>query len=158
MKSSQHGASISEAEVTQIDGQGIWLLVSGAEYFLPYEEYPWFRSARVEEILNVELLDGELSRARVVPPAEVPPDVVTMNSRLRYVNHATGGSRTVTLVYPSEANFEAGRLSILTPVGCALLGLAVGQAIDWTMPNRQLRKFVVEELLYQPEAAGDLRL
>ncbi len=106
----------------------------------------------------VELLDGELSRARVVPPAEVPPDVVTMNSRLRYVNHATGGSRTVTLVYPSEANFEAGRLSILTPVGCALLGLAVGQAIDWTMPNRQLRKFVVEELLYQPEAAGDLRL
>lgn len=106
----------------------------------------------------VELLDVELSRARVVPPSEVPPSVVTMNSRLRYVNQATGASRTVTLVYPAEANFEAGRLSILTPVGCALLGLAVGQTIDWTMPNRQMRKFVVEELLYQPEAAGDLHL
>ncbi len=106
----------------------------------------------------VELLDAELSRARVVPPSDVPPNVVTMNSRLRYVSQATGASRTVTLVYPAEANFEAGRLSILTPVGCALLGLAVGQAIDWTMPNRQLRKFIVEELLYQPEAAGDFHL
>jgi hypothetical protein len=58
MTSSQHGGSTCEAEVTQIDGQGIWLLVGGAEYFLPYEEYPWFRDARVGEILNVELLDG----------------------------------------------------------------------------------------------------
>lgn len=58
MTSSRHGASISAAEVTQIDGQGIWLLVGGAEYFLPQEEYPWFRDARVGEILNVELLDG----------------------------------------------------------------------------------------------------
>ena len=58
MKSSQHGASTSEAEVTQIDGQGIWLLVSDAEYFLPHEEYPWFRTARVDEILNVKLLSG----------------------------------------------------------------------------------------------------
>jgi hypothetical protein len=58
MTSSQHGTSTSEAEVTQIDGQGIWLLVGGAEYFLPHEEYPWFRDARVGEILNVELLDG----------------------------------------------------------------------------------------------------
>lgn len=58
MTSSQHGASISEVEVTQIDSQGIWLLVSGAEYFLPYEEYPWFRDARVGEVLNVKLLDG----------------------------------------------------------------------------------------------------
>ena len=58
MTSSQHGASASEVEVTQIDSRGIWLLVSGAEYFLPYEEYPWFRDARVGEILNVELLHG----------------------------------------------------------------------------------------------------
>lgn len=106
----------------------------------------------------VEMLDAELSRARIVPPSEVPPNVVTMNSRLRYVNQATGTSRTVTLVYPAEANFDAGRVSILTPVGCALLGLAVGQTIDWTLPNRQLRKFIVEELLYQPEAAGDFHL
>ncbi len=58
MTSSQPGTNISEVEVTQIDSQGIWLLVSGAEYFLTYEEYPWFRDARVSEILNVELLDG----------------------------------------------------------------------------------------------------
>ena len=58
MTSSQHGGGTCEAEVTQIDSQGIWLLVSGAEYFLPYQEYPWFRDARVGEILNVKLLDG----------------------------------------------------------------------------------------------------
>ena len=106
----------------------------------------------------VEILDAELSRARVVEPSDVPADVVTMNSRLRYVNRATGSSRTVTLVFPAEADFEAGRLSILTPVGCALLGLAVGQSIDWSLPNKRIRKFVVEELLYQPEAAGNSHL
>lgn len=58
MESSQHGASTSGAEVTQIDGQGVWLLVGGAEYFLPQEEYPWFRDAREGEVLNVELLDA----------------------------------------------------------------------------------------------------
>ena len=58
MKSSQHGTSTFGAEVTQIDSQGIWLLADGAEYFLPYEEYPWFHNARVDEILNVELLGG----------------------------------------------------------------------------------------------------
>ena len=66
MTSSQPGASISEVEVTQIDGQGIWLLVSGAEHFLPYEEYPWFRDARVGEVLNVELLDGGTSGVDLV--------------------------------------------------------------------------------------------
>ena len=59
MKSSQHGTNISEVEITQIDSQGIWVLAGGAEYFLSHDEYPWFRAAKVDEILNVELLDGD---------------------------------------------------------------------------------------------------
>jgi hypothetical protein len=58
MKSSRHGTTTSEVEVTQIDAQGIWLCVKAAEYFLPYTEYPWFRDARLREILQVELLHG----------------------------------------------------------------------------------------------------
>jgi regulator of nucleoside diphosphate kinase len=106
----------------------------------------------------VEFLDAELTRARVVPSTEVPANVVTMNSRLRYLNQATGSSRTVTLVYPEEADFQAGRLSVLAPVGCALLGLSVGQSMRWPITSGRTRSFSVEELLYQPEAAGDFHL
>lgn len=106
----------------------------------------------------IEFLDSEIARARVVPAAEIPADVVTMNSRFRYVNRSTGVSRTVTLVYPADADVDAGRLSVLAPVGCALLGLAVGQSIDWPVPSGQTYTFTIAEILYQPEAAGDLHL
>ena len=106
----------------------------------------------------VELLDKELARATVVPPSEMPPNVVTMNSRVRYIDRDMGESRTVTLVYPADADSEAGRLSVLAPVGCALLGLTVGQMIKWPLPDGRVRSFELSEILYQPEAAGDARL
>ena len=58
MKSQKPGASTSEAEVTSIDTHGIWVYVAGREYFLPYADYPWFRDARVSDLVNVELLHG----------------------------------------------------------------------------------------------------
>lgn len=106
----------------------------------------------------VEFLDAELARARVVEPSEVPANVVTMNSRFRYIDSATGEARTVTLVYPTNADPRAGRLSVLAPVGCALLGLSVGQSIEWPLPHGHVRSFGIAEILYQPEAAGDLHL
>lgn len=106
----------------------------------------------------VELLEAELTRARIVPPADVPADVVTMNSRFRYEHRDTGERRLVTLVYPSQADLRAGKLSVLAPVGSALLGLAVGQTIECTLPRGQVRSLVVLEILYQPEAAGDFHL
>lgn len=106
----------------------------------------------------VETLDRELARALVVPPSEVPPNVVTMNSRVRYIDRDMGESRTVTLVYPAHADSAAGRLSVLAPVGCALLGLTVGQTIKWPLPDGRVRCFDLSEILYQPEAAGDAQL
>lgn len=106
----------------------------------------------------VETLDRELARASVVPPSEMPPNVVTMNSRVRYFDRDMGESRTVTLVYPAYADSEAGRLSVLAPVGCALLGLTVGQMIKWSLPDGRVRSFDLAEILYQPEAAGDAQL
>ena len=104
-----------------------------------------------------ESLEAELHRAIIVPQREVPPDVVTMNSELVYEDCATGARRTVRVVYPKDADATAGRVSVLAPIGAALLGLHVGQAIDWRVPGG-VKRIRVAELRYQPEAAGDLNL
>ena len=82
-----------------------------------------------------DALDAELDRAVRVPDEEVPPDVVTMNSRVVFEEVAGGIRREVVLVYPSHANVREGRLSVLAPIGAALIGLSTGQEIDWTLPN-----------------------
>ncbi len=98
-------------------------------------------------------LEGELVRAVVVPQNEIPRDVVTMNSRVVFENETTGERREVTLVYPSEADIDAGKISILVPVGTALLGLRVGQSIDWELPSGEKQRYRVIEVPYQPESA-----
>lgn len=80
---------------------------------------------------QVAVLEADLERARTAPPAAIGPNVVTMGSQVSYRDEATGAVRTVTLVYPDEEDIAAGRISVLTPVGSALLGLSVGQSIDW---------------------------
>ncbi len=99
-------------------------------------------------------LDRELDRAQAVRPPDVPPDVVTMNSKLRMTDLAAGQQRIVTLVYPDQANDQE-RVSILSPLGTALLGYRVGDEIRWETPAGSLH-LRIEELLYQPEAAGNL--
>jgi regulator of nucleoside diphosphate kinase len=98
-------------------------------------------------------LEGELARAAVVPRAEIPRDVVTMNSRVVFENETTGARREVTLVYPGEADIDAGKISILVPVGTALLGLRVGQSIDWELPSGEKHRYRVIDVPYQPESA-----
>lgn len=82
-----------------------------------------------------EQLETELERARVLPLSEVPDDVAVMNCELEYEDVGTQQRRRLQLVYPQDAELEAGRVSILAPLGCALLGLRVGQQIDWHMPG-----------------------
>ena len=100
-----------------------------------------------------EKLEAELLRANVVPREEIPADVVTMNSRVIFENEATGERREVTLVYPGDADIDAGKISILVPVGTALLGLRVGQSIDWQLPNGEKHRYRVIDVPYQPESA-----
>lgn len=104
-------------------------------------------------------LELELERAQVVTSRGVPGDVVTMNSLVVFEEVHSGLRAEVRLVYPSDAVKGAdGTLSVLAPVGSALLGLSVGHAIDWRMPSGRLRRYRVVDILYQPEAAGDLHL
>jgi regulator of nucleoside diphosphate kinase len=99
-------------------------------------------------------LENELVRAIVVPRDQLPKDVVTMNSRVVFEDETTAERREVELVYPGNADISVGKISILVPVGTALLGLRVGQSIEWELPSGQKRRYRVIEVPYQPEAAG----
>ena len=109
--------------------------------------------ARLTVLQPHERLQSELDRAIVVSSEAVPGDVVTMGSHVRYVDEATGLRRLVQVVYPAEANASEGKVSVLAPVGAALLGLSAGQAIEWDFPDGR-RRLRVQEIVLQPEA-GD---
>ncbi|MES2989738.1 MAG: nucleoside diphosphate kinase regulator [Pseudomonadota bacterium] len=81
------------------------------------------------------MLLAELDRAKVHVAGKLPKDVVTMNCQVEFLDEASGTTRTIELVYPHEANIDAGRVSILTPVGIGLIGMAAGSAIMW--PDRE---------------------
>jgi regulator of nucleoside diphosphate kinase len=98
-------------------------------------------------------LERELERAIVVKPEDVPANVVTMNSRVEVLDLDTDERRCLTLVFPAMAGIEAGRVSVLAPLGTALLGSREGSSVAWTTP-RGVRRLRVEQVLYQPEAAG----
>ncbi|HUX31096.1 MAG TPA: nucleoside diphosphate kinase regulator [Thiobacillus sp.] len=102
-----------------------------------------------------ELL-AELDRAEVVEPEDVPSDVVTMNSKVRFVLES-GEEFCLTLVYPQDIDGSADRISILAPVGSALLGLSAGEQIEWPKPGGGVMKVRLVEVVYQPERAGEFR-
>lgn len=118
---------------------------------------------RIEELLDSEVskrvpgidaLKYELERANVIEPHEVPPGLVTMNSTVLCCDELTMSEYELTLVYPNAAN-QSDRVSILAPVGSALLGLSVGQKISWQVPGGRILQLHVLEVRYQPEAQGE---
>jgi regulator of nucleoside diphosphate kinase len=100
-------------------------------------------------------LEAELARAEIVPPAEVPPNVVTMNSTVKFRIESSSKEFFLTLVYPKDVDAQGGTISILAPVGSALLGLAKGDEIEWPNPGGHVLRVRIEDVLYQPERAGD---
>lgn len=106
---------------------------------------------------HLQKLSEELEQAEIVSPEEIPNDVITMNSRVRLRDGDTGEEITYTLVFPRNADIQKQKISILAPIGTALIGYRVGDIIEWNVPAG-LRRLKVEEILYQPEAAGDYHL
>ena len=106
------------------------------------------------DLEHIEALARELERADVVPAATLAPDIVTMRSRVRVRDLETGRGGIYTIVPPMDADVAARRVSVLAPMGTALLGYRVGDTVEWRMPGGR-RRLLVEEILYQPEAAGD---
>ena len=113
-----------------------------------------YRAGRAQPL---ETLREELDRGTVVPVDSMPDGVVTMHSRVRVRDLKTRDSQTYTLVYPDEADIYENRLSVLAPLGIALLGMRVGQAVAFDAPGGR-RRLTIEKILYQPEANGDFHL
>jgi len=111
----------------------------------------------MENYAYLNKLEQELERAETVGAAAVPPDVITMRSKVRLRDLDSDEEMVYTLVFPTEADSGGGKISVLAPIGTAMLGYRVGSRIEWQVPSG-LRRIEVEEMLYQPEAAGDLNL
>lgn len=143
-RSGSGAAEQSRIQVTEADYERLRRLVEG---------WPSTRDSSAAEALA-----DELDRAEVVPAERIPSDVVTMNSRVVFEDQETRERREVSLVYPHESDVERARVSILAPIGSALLGLAVGQTINWPLPGGQVKRLRIVEVVYQPEQAGDFHL
>lgn len=113
-----------------------------------------------ESETNCEYLDrleNELDRAEMVQQQDIPADVITMRSTVRVKDLDTSEEMIYRLVFPTEANYDEGKISVLAPIGTAMLGYRRGDVIEWQVPSG-VRKLSVEEVLYQPESKGEYHL
>jgi len=101
-------------------------------------------------------LEAELARAEVVDPEEIPPAVVTMNSTVRFKVASSAEEFCLTLVYPKDVDTSGEKISILAPVGSALLGLSQGDEIEWPKPGGGVLRVRIMEVTYQPERSGEV--
>ena len=102
-------------------------------------------------------LQLEINRAEVVPSQDIPSDVITMNSTVCIEDLDTKEEEIYTLVFPENADLRQGRISVLAPIGTAMLGFEVGDTFEWEVPAGK-RRLRVKRILYQPEASGDYHL
>jgi regulator of nucleoside diphosphate kinase len=119
----------------------------------------WLRKARYSEYRGsayLQMLAREIERASIMEPDQIPPDVITLNSTACLVDLETDEETVYTLVFPDEADISQGKISILAPIGTAMLGYKVGDTFEWDTPGGK-RLMRVKEVLFQPEASGDFR-
>src|SRR5688572_16638345 len=115
-----------------------WMKVNVADY------------ANLSLLVLPEALKRKLEGAVLVGSDEIPPDVVTIRSQVILTEEATSRQRTITIVYPAEADAAAGRISILDALSIELFGASLGDTIDWNSPGGPVR-LLIEDIVYQPE-------
>ncbi len=118
--------------------------------------------ARLSALVNsgaalTESLEQELERATILPDRKLPKDVVSMFSTVQYRNTETQAVNTETLVYPAEADVNASKVSVLAPIGAALIGLRVGHHIDWALPNAKTVRLEVIGVSQAPQPAAEAK-
>lgn len=111
------------------------------------------RESSARERVSLRDLEDKLERAIVVRPEQVPRGVVTMYSTVQFTNLATGTGHVCSLVFPDETSLESKKISVLAPIGTALLGEVAGSTVDCWTPDG-VKKLHIDSLLFQPEAAG----
>ncbi len=110
-----------------------------------------FRNNITKDMGNLMQLEQELKRAEIVEPQKIPKTVVTMNSKVKLLNTVDDSEMVFEVVYPDDADVMQDKVSIFAPLGTAVLGYRVGDEVEWKVPAG-MRKFRIEQLLYQPEA------
>jgi regulator of nucleoside diphosphate kinase len=110
-----------------------------------------------EDHSHLDALEAGLELAQVLDSEEIPEDVVTMNSTVEICDLDSGEAETYTVLYPQDADIATDRISVLAPVGRALLGKRVGDVIRVTVPSGQ-RRIRIEAIRFQPERAGAYHL
>jgi regulator of nucleoside diphosphate kinase len=132
-------------QITEIDRKRLLHVIREAE------------SGEYRNSVYLENLRGELERAEVVAPEAIAGDVITMNSTVTLTDQDTREEETYTLVYPEDADTSQGKISILAPIGTAMLGYRAGDIFEWEVPAGK-RRWKVKKIVYQPEASGDFDL
>ncbi|MCC5829163.1 MAG: nucleoside diphosphate kinase regulator [Phycisphaeraceae bacterium] len=112
------------------------------------------RELRTENDEYLRALEQELGQAQIVKADAVPPDVVTMNSTAVVRAEGSRRAQTWTVVYPEDADMDEGRISVLEPLGTALLGYRAGDSLEWDVPAGR-RRYEITKVIHQPEAAGE---
>jgi regulator of nucleoside diphosphate kinase len=125
---------------------------------IDYDRLNWIATAGVnsQRFKAAEMLADELRRAEIVAPDAIRPDVVTMHSEVEYQDDVTGQIRRITLVYPDEEDLDTDRVSVLTHIGTALIGLSEGQSIEWRGPTGGWRGLTVRRVHFQLERMAGL--
>ncbi len=110
-----------------------------------------------DDLHNIETLEAEIEKAKRIEPRKMKTNVVTMNSDVEVTDEDTGRLMKFKLVYPDEADFKTGKLSVLSPLGCALIGYSEGDVVEFRVPAGS-KKVKIGKILYQPEAEGEFSL
>lgn len=118
--------------------------------------YKLIDSLPKNSLVGISELEEELARANIVDPSDVPPTIVTMNSTVKFSVESSQDEFELTLVYPKDIDSIGNKISILAPVGSALLGLSQNDQIEWPKPGGGLIKVTIKEITYQPERVGEL--
>ena len=133
------------------------IIVSSLDYIRIQKQINEAKQKKTIDAAEAEKLMSELNSATVLDPHEIPGDVVTMNSMVKISFPEGGKQLEFKIVYPEEANFKEKKVSIFSPVATALIGYRVGDMIEWMVPGG-LTKIRIDQITYQPEAAGDYTL
>ena len=115
------------------------------------------RKNNQKEYNDLLFLESELERAKRTNPRKITSEFVTMNSVIEVLDCDTNKAMEIKLVYPRDANFKLGRISVLSPLGSALLGYSVGSEISYKVPTG-MKKMKISRIIYQPEANGEFAL
>jgi len=133
------------------------LIVSSLDYVRIQKQINEAKQKKTIDAKEAERLINELNAATILNPHEIPGDVVTMKFIVKILFIEEGKQGEFKIVYPEEANFKDKKVSIFSPIATALIGFRVGDTIEWMVPGG-LTKIRIDEIIYQPEAAGDYSL